>query len=63
MSKSKITVTILTVKQAYKRGEKSELTLAFSSRDRALGAIPPHLANADADTTINIRTLEVITDD
>jgi hypothetical protein len=56
------TVTILTVKQLYKRGETSELTLAFESREQALDALQRHVTNAEAITTINIRTLDVLTD-
>ena len=59
----KSAVTILTVKQVYRSSEPPrELTLAFASRERALDAIKLHLTNPDADTTINIRTLEVISD-
>ena len=55
-------VTILTVKQVYKRGETSELTLAFTSRERACTAIQHHVTNPEAVTTISLRTLEVLAD-
>jgi len=56
------TVTILTVTQVYMRGETSELTLAFASRERALEAIQAHVINPEAITTISIRTLAVLAD-
>ena len=64
----KSTVTILTVKHVSRaRGEvgeqRPELSLAFASRERAINAIKLHLTNPDANTTINIRTLDVISDE
>lgn len=57
------TITILTVTQVHRRGETSELVLAFASRDSALAAIRLHTSNPDEVTTINIRTLRVIADE
>lgn len=58
----KSAVTILTVTQVYRRPNEPtrELTLVFADREHALGAMKSHLLNPEADTTINIRTLDVI---
>jgi len=58
----KSTVTVLTVTQIYPHSSESthKLTLVFANRERALAAIRAHLTNHEASTTINIRTLDVI---
>ena len=58
----KSTVTVLTVTQIYPRSSEPtlKLTLVFANRERALAAIRAQLTNPEASTTINIRTLDVI---
>jgi len=58
----KSTVTILIVTQVYHRSDEPTrtLTIVFASRERAFDAMKLHLTNPDADTTLNLRTLDVI---
>ena len=58
----KNTVTILTVTHSPRDSSPPPPAqlFVFAHRERALDALAPHLTNPEVDTTVTIRTLEII---